>query len=390
MDLSSFFAPLVKPGQPLPENYYDNQIGAHIKAHLPGHFPDLDLVQLALFSVGEDRGSVGNQGCDQGPSQIRKKLYELSWNFDYSWVDLGDFILGNHLSDTYAGLVEVLGALRKKGIFPLILGGSQDLTFPMYQAFAAAEEKADLLVIDSHFDLADDMNLDDTTSSISYLHKILTSEPNYLFNFSNLGYQTHFVGEESKNTLERMNFDLYRLGEIGGNIADAEPIIRSANSISFDIRAVRFSDAPGCVDQSPNGFYGEEACQLFRYAGMNDQLQSLGLFEYNPQFDHRDQSAGLLAQMIWYFLEGFGMRKVDNPLKSSNFFYKYRTGIKNNPMEIIFYKSKKTGRWWMQVPYPAHYKKNQFYHLIPCRYEDFQQASNGEVPERWWKSYQKL
>jgi len=390
MDLAAFFAPLVKPDHLPREDYFHTQIGANVIIHTPGHFPDLEKVVLVLFSVREDRGSLVNAGCDSGSVLIRQRLFELSYNFDFPWVDLGEFIGGSSLADTYAGLTEVLAELRSRQIFPLIIGGSQDLTFPQYKAFAFLEEKVDLLAIDSHFDLNEDPTHSRTTTSFSYLQKIIQDEPNYLFNFSNLGYQSHFVSEEIKHFMDRLNFDIYRLGEINGSIADAEPVIRGANLISFDIRSVRFSDAPGCADQSPNGFYGEDACQLFRYAGMNDQLQSLGIYEYNPKFDHRDQTAGLIAQMIWYFLEGFSTRKQDNPLKSSTHFYKYRTALKEDPMEIIFYKSKKTGRWWMQVPYPSTHKKNSFFHLIPCRYEDFQLASNGQVPERWWKSYQKL
>jgi formiminoglutamase len=390
MDLANFFAPFKKQDFMGQHEYYHTQIGAQAILHTTGHFPSLDGVQLALFSVPESRGSFKNKGSEEGATLVRKRLFELSLNFDFPWVDLGEFIAGSSLMDSYIGLTEVIYELRSRNIFPLIIGGSQDLTYAQYKAFAKSEEKVDLLVIDSHFDMDEDPPSIKTTTSISYLNKILTDEPNYLFNFSNLGYQSHFVSEETRHFMDRFGFDIYRLGEINSHIVDAEPVIRSANLLSFDIRSVRFSDAPGCEDQSPNGFYGEDACQLFRYAGMNDQLQSLGIYEYNPKYDHRDQTAALMAQMIWYFLEGFSIRKQDNPLKSSLHFYKYRTPITSEPLEIIFYKSKKTSRWWMQVPYPSSVKKNKFFHLIPCSYEDFKQASNGEVPDRWWKSYQKL
>ena len=390
MDLEAFFAPLVRSDFQSENEYYHHQIGAQLTFHTPGKFPNLENVQLALFSIREDRGSVGNKGCDNGATAVRRKLFELSSNFDFKWVDLGEFISGSTLSDSYSGLSEVLSELIQLKIFPLLLGGSQDLTYPQYKAFAFLKEKVDLLVIDSHFDLDEDHSELPTTSSISYLNKIITDEPNFLYNFSNLGYQSHFISEDIRQFMDRFNFDIYRLGEISGNMVDAEPVIRGANLISFDIRSVRFSDAPGCEDQSPNGFYGEDACQLFRYAGMNDQLRSIGLYEYNPKFDLRDQTAGLIAQMIWYFLEGFSIRRQDNPLKSSHNFYKYRTTELGDPSEIIFYKSKKTGRWWMQVPYPNTYRKNNCFHIIPCRYEDFQEASKGIVPERWWKSHQKL
>ncbi|MFN8133913.1 MAG: hypothetical protein U0Z17_01300 [Bacteroidales bacterium] len=33
---------------------------------------------------------------------------------------------------------------------------------------------------------------------------------------------------------------------------------------------------PGNANAIPNGFYGEEACQLMRYAGMSDKISSIG------------------------------------------------------------------------------------------------------------------
>jgi hypothetical protein len=45
----------------------------------------------------------------------------------------------------------------------------------------------------------------------------------------------------------------------------------------------------------------------------------------------------------------------------------------------------------MDVPYPAGTeKKYERHHLVPCTYEEFQMASAEEMPDRWWKTYQKL
>jgi formiminoglutamase len=27
---------------------------------------------------------------------------------------------------------------------------------------------------------------------------------------------------------------------------------------------------------------------------------------------------------------------------------------------------------------------------VPCRYEDYTMAVNGEMPDLWWRTYQKL
>ena len=100
------------------------------------------------------------------------------------------------------------------------------------------------------------------TTSASYLNKIFLHEPNYLFNYSNLGYQTYFTSQESLRVMEKLYFDVHRLGELSGQVAVTEPIIRNASMISFDIGAIRSSDAVGNANATPNGFYGEEACQI--------------------------------------------------------------------------------------------------------------------------------
>src|SRR5690606_3752835 len=134
------------------------------------------------------------------------------------------------------------------------------------------------------------------------------------FNYSNIGYQTYFVNQESLRVMEKLFFDVHRVGEIAGDITKAEPVIRNANMLSFDISAIRSSDAFGNANAGPNGFFGGEACQLCRYAGMSDKLSSIGFYEFNPVYDQNGQTALLLAQMVWYFIDGFYHRKKDFPL----------------------------------------------------------------------------
>lgn len=389
MDLNLLFSPLeisqVNPG----DGFRSTQLGGQIDLYTDS-FPDLERVQVALIGVPEDRGALNNKGCAAGADFIRKELYLLEHNFELKIADLGNLIPGENLKDTYAALEHIVKELLSRKIFCIVLGGSQDLTYPQYCAYNTPNAKVDLLVIDSHFDLSTEIIGAQETTSSSFLNKIIVHEPDFLFNYSNIGYQSYFVSQEMLRLMDKLCFDTFRLGELSGKIQEAEPIIRSANLLSFDMHALRFSDAPARAGQSPHGFYGEEACQLFRYAGMNDQLTSLGIYEFNPAYDVRNQTAQLLAQMVWYFLEGFSFRKQENPLNSSLNFIKYRTNVSDHPAEIIFFKSRSTGRWWMQVPYPERYARNEHFHLTPCTYEDYKQACSGELPDRWWKTIQKL
>ena len=393
MSLSDFFSP-VDFGKIIPKNGYNtSQLGSRIE-YFSNAFPGLeDKTDIAIIGVQEDRNSVNNSGCAIAPDYVREKLYSLhEGNYHTKIADLGNIRHGNTISDTYIALKTVVSELIKKDIIPLIVGGGQDLTYAQYLAYEDLEQKVDLVIIDPRFDLDDDDKdaRGIETTSLSYLNKIFLHEPNYLFNYSNLGYQTYLASQDSLRVMDKLYFDVHRLGMLSGNVAVTEPVIRNASLISFDMGAIRSSDAVGNANVGPNGFYGEEACQMARYAGFNDKLSSIGFYEFNPAYDSNGQTAMLLAQMIWYFIDGVYNRKRDFPLNPKSQYLIYKTSLKKGEHELVFVKSKKSDRWWMQVPYPAGGSKNERFHLVPCQYDDYKTAASGEMPDLWWRTYQKL
>ena len=393
MSLADFFTPLDEAKIMANKTYFTSQLGLKISRYTQ-KFPDVDELKpdIAIFGVLEDRKSIENPGCALGPDYVRDKLYRLNeGNYTINITDLGNIKRGATITDTYIAVRTVINELIKKNIVPLIIGGGQDLTYAQYLAYEDLEQKVDLVVIDSMFDMDEDEDQTSVdTTSASYLNRIFLHEPNYLFNFSNLGYQTYFASQESLRVMDKLYFDTHRLGEMSGNVKETEPIIRNANMLSFDISAIRASDAPGNANATSNGFYGEEACQMCRYAGINDKLSSIGFYEFNPAFDNNGQTAMLLAQMIWYFIDGFYNRKQDFPMHPRSQYLIYKTSLKHQEHELVFVKSKKTDRWWMQVPYPAAGSRNERFHLVPCRYDDYNLAASGEMPDLWWRTFQKL
>ncbi|MDB5154030.1 MAG: formimidoylglutamase [Mucilaginibacter sp.] len=392
MSLSDFFTPIDLKMITPKSGYFASHLGDKI-AHYSVDFPDLEQkTDIAIIGVQDDRNAVNNPGCALGPDYVREKLYQLfEGAYKTKVVDLGNIRQGASITDTYFAVKTVVNELIKMNILPVIIGGGQDITYAQYMAYEDLEQKVDLVIIDSRFDLEDDGGIDSLeTTSTSYLNKIFLHEPNYLFNFSNLGYQTYFSSQESLRVMEKLYFDVHRLGEISGQVSVAEPVIRNASMISFDISAIRSSDAMGNANATPNGFYGEEACQIARYAGFNDKLSSIGFYEFNPAYDSNGQTAILLAQMVWYFIDGFYNRKKDFPLHPKSHYLIYKTSLKHEDHEVVFVKSKKSDRWWMQVPYPAGGSMNERFHLVPCRYDDYKTAVAGEMPDLWWRTYQKL
>lgn len=392
MSLSDFFSPIAPETFSPGNGFYARQLGQ--KVHFHAHrFPELEekSYDIAIFGVKDDRGATQNEGCSLGPDYFREQFYILNEGaFDSKIVDLGNIVAGNKISDTYYAVKTVVEELVKLQILPVIIGGGQDLTYAQYMAYENLEQKVDLVVIDPKFDLDEDPHEELATTSYSYLSKIFLHQPNYLFNYSNIGYQTYFVNQDSLKVMDKLYFDVHRLGEFTADMTLSEPVIRNANMVSFDMGAIRSADACANANAGPNGFYGEDACRIARYAGMNDKLNSIGFYEFNPAYDRNGQTAMLLAQMVWYFIDGYYNRKQDFPLSPKSQYIIYRTSLKDGSGEMNFVKSKRSDRWWMQVPYPSGHSKNERYHLVPCRYEDYNTAVNGEMPDLWWRTYQKL
>jgi hypothetical protein len=167
--------------------------------------------------------------------------------------------------------------------------------------------------------------------------------------------------------------------------------MRNVDVVSVDISSVKASDAPGCGNATPNGLTGDEICRIMRYAGISDKVSSLGLYEYNPFFDPERQTAMLIGQMLWYFVDGVNGRKGDVPNDSNTNYVRYRVRVSHEEEDLIFYKSLKSDRWWIKVPFPGK-KSNEFkrHQLVPCSYEDYLVACEDEVPDLWLKTYRKF
>ncbi len=370
--------------------YNENQFGSICSINWEGNeFPELDGVELALIGVREDRSSNENAGTSGAPDIVRSYFHQLyPGPFATKMVDLGNIQKGHEISDTYYALAETIDYLLRKNIVPIIVGGSHDLTFAQFKGYEKLEQTINVVNIDSVFDLG---TPDDELHNKSHLGKMILYQPNYLFNFSNIGYQSYLVNPSSISMMQKLYFDTYRLGEIRNNIQESEPIIRHADMVSFDISAIKNADAPGTATTSPNGFYAEEACQMMRYAGMNDKLTSVGIYEINPDLDFHGKTSHLAAQMIWCFIDGFYNRKRDFPTRTSSDYTRYHVFLHENKYEINFYKSNKSDRWWMEVPYPGNKNlKFERHTLIPCSYKDYEIACKDEVPDRWWQTHQKL
>lgn len=345
-----------------------------------GTLPDWEKADIAIIGLQDGRGSDVNEGSGEAPDVIRKHLYELSaHNQKCHIIDLGNIKPGKSFADTEVALVEITKALLAENVIPVIIGGNMEFSYALYKGFERIARNVEVSVVTPYLDLVRD----------GYLKNMILHEPNYLFNINLLAYQGHFTNPESVNTFLKLYFNAIRLGIVRQHLKESEPVMRNTDLFAIDVSAIKFADAPGNEVCNPNGLSADEACQLCWYAGVSDQLREFGVFEINPEFDDRHQTALLGAQMVWYFIDGFYSRKGDHP-SLHNEFIKYRCTMNGNNPDVIFLKSKRTDRWWMEVPDPKSMGNTGKNLLIPCSYNDYQNATNGEMPERFWQALQKI
>lgn len=367
------------------ETLSEHTLGKQIRIHTTEDgFPDLEKTNIAILGIRENRNEVNFSGEELNFDNIRKSLYELyPGNWSTNIVDLGDVVPGNEVSDTYYLVREVLSGLLKKDIIPVILGGSQDLVYAQYRSFDVLERMVNLVNIDSKFDLG---NSSQSITNISYVSKIIVEQPYNLFNYSNIGYQTYFNAQEEIDLIEKLYFDAYRLGEVIADITIAEPIMRDADLVSLDLGAINSLSLSGLVS-SPNGFDGREICAISRYAGISDKVKSFGIYEFK-NFKNETTTTLLIAQIIWYFIEGVNYRSNELNIRELKSTLHYNVPVEN---EILsFYKSAMTGRWWIEIPFiSSGNNKLQRHTLLPCTYNDYERACNQEIPERWYKAKRK-
>lgn len=355
--------------------YQPLQWGANIDCATTKGF-DWEEADIVIVGCGEWRGDNPDAAYNEAPDVIREELYKLySWHPALKIADAGNIRQGNTLDDTRAALRTVLHELHLAGKAVIVLGGSHDLTIQQYDAFRKSEQMINATVTDMLIDLDETEGI----TSHGFLMNMLTDQPNFIGHYSHIGFQSYYTHPRMLETLDKLRFDFYRLGKVREHIEDMEPVLRTSNLFSFDISAVKYCDAPVNINGSPNGFTGDEACMLTRYAGMSDNLSSFGIYGYDAKNDTHSMTASLIAQMIWYFIDGYVIRKSEAHLTEKDEFLVFHVSFTDN--DTVFLKSKRTNRWWMRLP-------NQSY--VPCSYNDYLSASNDEIPERWLREQERL
>lgn len=373
MLIKDFLQPLDLPVILGDDELNNAQLGYHIKSYTSS-FPDLELADIVFLGITEERGTGNGVPNGAAPDLIRKNIYRLyNWHPDVQIADIGNINSGASLNDTYAAAKAVIAEMIAAKKTVVILGGSHDLTLAQYGAYVQQEQIIEASCVDAFINL----NMETRLRSENFLMEMLTGEPNFIRHYNHIGFQSYFVHPNILQTMDRLRFDCFRVGVVKDALEEMEPVIRSSNMLSIDMAAMAHAYAPA-NRTTPNGLSGEDICTLTRFAGLSENLSTLGIYGYNAKNDLYELTAIQAAQMIWYFIDGKSKSKTEAPIKDRHQFTEYHTTISET--DTVFLQSKKTGRWWMQLP-------NQKF--IACSGTDYQLAIHSEIPERWLRAQER-
>ena len=362
----------------LNENYLQGSIYKKLAIHTSSFgIPDIESTNVCIIGLDEYRNSFF-QSATQDLDSIRKEFYKLKFsNWKLSISDLGNLPNGNTVDDTYHALYEICKELLSKKIVLIIIGGSNDLIYPIFKSFDSYSDKVNIVSIDNQFDLYQESEL---VSGRTYMNKIIIDDSNSLNDFTNIGYQRHLCSHDELQLMEKLFFEYISLGEISENNMKAEPIMRNSNIVGFDMKSLSFSASFDQNEGNPNGIDSRLACILTKYAGQSNKTNFLGLFELS----NNKVSSKLYSEIIWYFLDGVDKRIIESDFNDSQTFNKYI--VQTSGRDIIFYKSKISEKWWMLVDT----SKNKSISYLPCLESDYLDALNDNIPIRWLKATKRV
>ena len=184
---------------------HPGQIGNYIYM-FDGKEPDLHEFNIAIIGICEDRNNVHNAGAAKAPDYVRREFYSLFMppvDKEFRVIDLGNILPGETVRDTYFALASIMIELITHKVIPVIIGGSHDIMYGQYLGYKDLHTLINVVNVDERVDMLETpgSNMD----ASNFVMKVLTHSPNYLFNYSHVGYQTYLNDSKAVETLESLN-----------------------------------------------------------------------------------------------------------------------------------------------------------------------------------------
>ena len=259
--------------------------------------------RIGLIGVPDDTGvklNNGRPGASEGPAAFRSALqrYGVAQPADWDWPtiwDAGDVeIVPGDIHATHERVSEVTQGIIEQGVFPIMIGGGHDLTFPFVRAVAEYHKPMHGIYFDAHLDVRAE-----TGSGMPFRRLIETGAASTL--------RIHGL-DPFANAKEHVQWFKDNGGRIDGRSHD-DDWLAQPTFVSLDMDVFDSAHAPGVSALNPCGWSPQRAEQWVHEAGRHNQVKCFDIMELSPPYDQGGRTARLAARMLLAFLRGFSERR---------------------------------------------------------------------------------
>jgi len=258
---------------------------------------------VAFIGVPFDGMCISRTGTNHGPKAIREaseqfSSFNASLGIDlqdsFPLIDCGDAtVIPGSAKKTFDAFGETLDAMYSNGIMPVVFGGDHSVTIPNVRAFARHHRSPGLILVDSHFDTAEELGGEELSHCCPITRAVDAGfDPHKIVIMGINGWMNPRIEQEYT---ERHGITVIHIDEIveGGIVAAARKARAIAEKdsdgvyMTFDIDSVDASAAPGTGVPAIGGLSAREAIALVRELGQaGGGLGAFDIMEVSPSYDH--------------------------------------------------------------------------------------------------------
>ena len=254
---------------------------------------------VKVLGVPDDINSSFMRGPSAAPPIIREALYSDSSNLfsesglnldqDGIWEDLGDIefsgeVAVENFNKIKTFVKDVLASDQKL----VSLGGDHSVSWPILDAHFDIWDTLDILHIDAHPDLYDNL-LDNKLSHASPFARIMeTGRANRLVQ---VGIRT--LNSHQREQAEKFGVEIHHMRNLEGlsTMSFSKPVY-----CSIDIDALDPAYAPGVSHFEPGGLSMRQLIDCIN--GFKGRLIGADIVEYNPKRDFHNLTAMVAAKIL--------------------------------------------------------------------------------------------
>ncbi len=253
--------------------------------------------KISLLGLPYDANSSYLQGPAMAPMRIREAFHNSSSNLSSEsgldlgrtdiWQDCGDLALEELSSiDAYEAILKKIGSLIETGDTVLSLGGDHSISHPAIKAHAEHFSGLNILHIDAHCDLYDNM-LDNPYSHASPFARLM--ETGQIKRLVQVGIRT--LNPHQKQQAERFGVEIIDMGNWN---TDLSVSFEGPVYLSLDLDGLDPAFAPGVSHHEPGGLSTRDVLNLVH--NFDGQLIGADIVELNPHRDINNMTAMVAAK----------------------------------------------------------------------------------------------